>query len=42
MLRPVDTQTADEVQPEVQRLGGIGAAARFFDPSAFASVTEAR
>ena len=33
--------TADQVKPDVQKLGGIGPGVRFFDPSAFASVTNA-
>jgi hypothetical protein len=34
---PGNTQTADQVKPTVQRLGGIGAGKPFYDPSAFAA-----
>jgi hypothetical protein len=36
------TQTADQVKPEVQILGGIGRGASYFDPYAFAPVTAVR
>jgi hypothetical protein len=35
-------QTADQVKPEVQILGGIGRGASYFDPYAFAPVTAVR
>lgn len=39
---PRSTQTADQVKPEVQRLGGEGAGQPFFDTTAFAPVTAVR
>jgi hypothetical protein len=39
---PANTQTADQVKPEVQKLGDVGSSARFYDPAAFASVTAPR
>lgn len=39
---PGNTQTADQVNPDVQKLGGIGAGSPFFDPAAFAGVTTVR
>lgn len=39
---PGNNQTADQVKPEVQRLGGIGRNTPFFDPSAFVPVTAVR
>jgi hypothetical protein len=39
---PGNTQTADQVKPDVEKLGGVGPNARFFDPTAFASVTAPR
>ena len=33
---PVNTQTADQVKPEVTKLGGIGRHTPYFDPTAFA------
>jgi hypothetical protein len=39
---PGNTQTADQVKPEVQRLGGIGPGQPYYDPTAFAPVREAR
>jgi hypothetical protein len=39
---PGNTQTADQVKPEVEILGGVGRGASYFDPYAFAPVTEAR
>lgn len=39
---PGNTQTADQVKPVVEKLGGIGASARFYDPSAFAAPTGVR
>jgi Carboxypeptidase regulatory-like domain/TonB dependent receptor len=38
---PGSVQTADQVKP-AQKLGGIGRATPYYDPSAFAEVTEAR
>lgn len=34
---PGNTQTADQIKPEVAKLGGIGVGAPFFDPTAFAA-----
>ncbi len=39
---PGNTQTADQVLPEVRKLGGIGATSPWFDPAAFRAVTEVR
>jgi hypothetical protein len=39
---PGSTQTADQVKPEVVKLGGVGRGTPYYDPSAFAPVTEAR
>ena len=39
---PGNTQTADQVLPEVVKLGGIGRNVPFFDPLAFRAVTEQR
>jgi hypothetical protein len=39
---PGNTQTADQVKPEVRILGGIGRGRSFFDPTAFAPVTAVR
>lgn len=39
---PGNTQTADQVKPEVQKLGGVGPGAPFYDPTAFAAVTQVR
>jgi hypothetical protein len=39
---PGSVQTADQVKPTVQKLGGKGHSTPYFDPSAFAEVTEAR
>lgn len=39
---PNNTQTADQVKPEVNKLGGIGIGTPYYDPSAFAPVTDAR
>jgi hypothetical protein len=36
------TQTADQVKPKVEILGGVGRGASYFDPYAFAPVTEVR
>ncbi len=42
MNLPGSTQTADQVNPTVAKLGGIGEGNPFYDPTAFADVTEAR
>jgi len=39
---PGNTQTADQVKPEVMILGGIGRGNSYFDPAAFAPVTDVR
>jgi hypothetical protein len=39
---PANTQTADQVLPEVRILGGIGRGNSYFDPYAFAPVTDVR
>ena len=39
---PGNSQTADQVKPEVEKLGGIGRNVAFFDPLAFRAVTDAR
>jgi hypothetical protein len=39
---PGSTQTADQVASKVQKLGGIGSASPWFDPTAFRAVTEVR
>lgn len=39
---PGNTQTADQVKPEVAILGGIGRGNSYFDPTAFLPVTEVR
>ena len=39
---PGNTQTADQVKPVVEKLGGIGVASPFFDPAAFAAPTGVR
>ncbi|MGH9163648.1 MAG: TonB-dependent receptor domain-containing protein, partial [Vicinamibacteraceae bacterium] len=39
---PESQQRADQVKPEVEILGGIGPGQAYFDPLAFAAVTEAR
>ncbi|MCS7025457.1 MAG: TonB-dependent receptor [Bryobacteraceae bacterium] len=39
---PGNTQTADQVKPTVQKLGGIGPNSPFFDPAAFAAPTGVR
>jgi hypothetical protein len=39
---PGNTQTADQVLPEVKILGGIGRGASYFDPNAFVPVTAVR
>ena len=36
------SQTADQIKPAVQKLGGIGPGQPYFDPTAFAPVTDAR
>jgi hypothetical protein len=39
---PQNTQVADQVRADVQKLGGVGSGAPFYDPTAFAPVREAR
>jgi hypothetical protein len=39
---PGNLQTADQVKPTVQKIGDVGPGTRFFDPDAFAPVTEVR
>jgi hypothetical protein len=39
---PGNTQTADQVKPDVEKLGGIGAGQPFYDPLAFAAPTGVR
>jgi hypothetical protein len=39
---PGQSQTADQVKPGVQKLGGIGASSPYYDPTAFAAVTQVR
>jgi hypothetical protein len=39
---PGSTQTADQVNPTVAKLGGVGPGQSFFDPFAFTQVTQAR
>ena len=39
---PGNTQRADQVKPTVQKLGGVGRGQSFFDPLAFAPVTQPR
>jgi hypothetical protein len=39
---PDQTQTADQIKSTVAKLGGIGSNAPYFDPSAFAPVTQVR
>jgi hypothetical protein len=39
---PGNTQTADQIKPVVEKLGGVGRNVAFYDPLAFASVTEVR
>lgn len=39
---PGNAQTADQVNSQVQRLGGIGASGPFYDPLAFRAITTAR
>jgi hypothetical protein len=39
---PDQTQTADQIKTTVAKLGGIGSNAPYFDPSAFAPVTQVR
>ena len=39
---PGNTQTADQVKPVVEKLGGIGSGQPFYDPSAFAAPTGVR
>jgi hypothetical protein len=39
---PGNTQTADQVLPEVRIIGDVGRGASYFDPNAFAPVTDVR
>jgi len=39
---PGSNQTADQVKPTVKQLGGIGVGTPFYDPTAYADVTERR
>lgn len=39
---PNNTQTADQVLPDVQKLGGIGRGSPYYDPAAFAPVRDVR
>jgi len=39
---PGNSQTADQVKPQVEKLGGIGPNSPFYDPLAFRPVTEVR
>jgi hypothetical protein len=39
---PGNSQTADQVKPNVEKIGGVGPGQFFYDPSAFAPVNEAR
>jgi hypothetical protein len=39
---PGSNQTADQVKPTVEKLGGVGRSTPYYDPTAFAEVTEAR
>lgn len=39
---PGNTQTADQVKPVVEKLGGVGPGQPFFDPTAFAAPTGVR
>ena len=39
---PGESQTADQISPKVTRLGGIGSGSPYYDPAAFAPVTQAR
>ena len=39
---PGESQTADQVKPTVAKLGGIGVSSQYYDPTAFAAVTQVR
>jgi hypothetical protein len=39
---PGESQTADQIKPVVTKLGGIGASTPYYDPTAFAPVTQVR
>jgi hypothetical protein len=39
---PGNGQTADQIKPVVEKLGGVGAGQPFYDPAAFAPVNQAR
>jgi hypothetical protein len=42
LLLPGSSQTADQIKPSVAKIGGAGKGQSFFDPFAFAPVTDAR
>jgi hypothetical protein len=39
---PQNTQVADQIKGDVQKFGGVGLGAPFYDPTAFATVSQAR
>jgi hypothetical protein len=39
---PGESQTADQIKPTVAKLGGIGSSSPYYDPTAFAPVTQVR
>ena len=39
---PGQSQTADQIKPVVTKLGGIGSSSPYYDPTAFAPVTQVR
>jgi hypothetical protein len=39
---PGNAQTADQVKPVVEKIGGVGPGQFFYDPKAFAAVTDVR
>jgi hypothetical protein len=39
---PGNVQTADQVKPEVKKLGGVGPGQPYFDPTAYAAVSDVR
>ena len=39
---PQNTQVADQIKADVQQFGGVGLGAPFYDPSAFAPVSQVR
>ena len=42
LAAPGNSQTADQIKPVVEKLGGIGRNVPFFDPLAFKSITDVR